>query len=304
MAKFRLGNGKEVVGKEEQVFIDCLSESFDEKARTYLRGTGASFCPRQNYFNSKEWDFKSKNSASAQAYMAFGNGLEEGICKGLIRKNRLLVNNQWLPEFEAVKVSGKIDLIYLDSSNKLALGEIKTCGELPNKGKPEHVSQAESYAAIAGFDRMNLIYFSRNVMDRTGNLLIKVFQIDTSKENMIRALSSMIYSKMAIEENFKPYIPLGFHKTTTCLYCKFNDFCWGKAKEDYKSLDADKDSEKWVQAEEIGKILYAERNQRRLQMFLNMKKEAGKVFGDKVKIFRMDIVNDEIQRLQESNGEL
>lgn len=214
--------------KAEAFFINALSYSNEiTEARDRIYGANAAFCPRQNFlFSRNDWiGEEASYDAASCFYMAIGDGIERALSEGLQRQDRLIYNNLYLPDCDP-DVGGKVDLVYLDDRDRIAIAEVKSTGRVPNEPKPGHWEQAMTYAAIGGFDVVNLIYVGRNVRDRNG-IIIKVFELEVNEEALIGVLEKICESQIAIEEGWLPEIPLTFRQSRECGYCFFKDFCWG-----------------------------------------------------------------------------
>jgi hypothetical protein len=228
MRKFRVGVSPDIgPGQLEKFWLDQLGFVEEHSARKRMYGSSAAWCPRNNFLQSVG-DFDGGNDVfppTASMYMAIGNGLEQALVDGLYRNKLLLFNNLTMPKCDP-NVGGKIDLVYINPDNEIAIAEVKSCGKLPLKSKPEHQAQLMVYSAIAGYSNCTLVYLSREVRGPTGNPLIKCFQMDTSEEAILAVLEKITFSQIAINENWIPPIPATFAKTTSCRYCQFNQFCW------------------------------------------------------------------------------
>lgn len=224
----RVGNGTDRgATSPESFWSDVLAwtEQFEPRKRMY--GSAAAWCPRQNFLNSRD-EFNSGLNvfpATAALYMSIGNGIEQALVDGLVRKERFIFNNLYLPKCE-IDIGGKIDLVYVDDENEIAMAEVKSCGNLPDKPKPEHLAQLMTYAAIGGYDRCSLLYVSRNVRTPRGDAMLRVFPIEITEQNLLASLEKVCLSQLAIENGFVPEIPSNFSRTTTCRFCRFNDYCW------------------------------------------------------------------------------
>jgi CRISPR/Cas system-associated exonuclease Cas4 (RecB family) len=226
-------------GTEESFFTDALKDTGNVGARSHLYGATAAYCPRQNFFLAHEWpEDESEWSATSQIYMGIGSGVEEAIAKGLGRKNKLLFNNLYVPGMVPV-VRGKIDFVYVDQDENIAIAELKTCGNLPIKPKESHLSQLSTYSAVSGYDTCKLIYVSRNVADPASgfqNLLIRVFPIEFSREDHVNTLTRICLSQLAIDRGFMPSIPSNFRKSIHCGYCAWKSVCWGDREVEFPEL--------------------------------------------------------------------
>lgn len=194
--------------------------------RPYLYGSDAGFCARRNVLlEHNVWVDSNVNSAG-KGYMAIGVAFENLLAESLQKLGRLLTQDFRLVLIPEVKISGKIDLIVIDSQGELALVEVKTCGELPSEIKPNHLAQVQTYCAVSGFKRAWVIYLSRNLSPRKP-MQTRTFQVDTSREAMVSRLTTAVVSRAASDLKMLPPQPAGFRKHTECHYCEFRDyFCW------------------------------------------------------------------------------
>lgn len=243
----------------ESFIVDSMHDSYELLGRPHLYGAGASYCPRQNFLNSKAYEARAQVTPASQLYMSMGSGVEQAVVDGLTRKGRLFFNNLYVPPMEP-KVAGKIDLVYLDQNDQITIGELKTCGNLPTKPKPVHEAQLMTYAAVGGYKRANLIYISRNVADNQGNVLIRAFELDLSEARLVSTLERIVLSQMAIDEGWLPDIPVTLRKSD-CLYCQFKKFCWDDQPiaVDYSVLPTEVRDEKITLVEQCARQLYEER---------------------------------------------
>jgi hypothetical protein len=246
----------------ESFIVQSMQDSYELLGRPYLYGAGASYCSRQNFLNSKAYETRAQVTPASQLYMGMGSGVEQAVVDGLTRKGRLFFNNLYVPPMDP-KVSGKIDLVYLDQNDQITIGELKTCGNLPTKPKPIHEAQLMTYAAVGGYKRANLIYISRNVADNQGNVLIRAFELDLSEARLTSTLERIVLSQMAIDEGWLPDIPVTLRKSD-CLYCQFKKFCWDDAPiaVDYSVLPTEVRDEKIKIVESRARQLYDERTKR------------------------------------------
>lgn len=264
-SSIRIGTSASGHSTGEKFFAQMLHESGELDPRPNLYGSDAGYCPRKNFLYASQPDQFSSISATGQIYMGIGNGVEAVLSDSLDKRGRLFFNNLYLPPMDPV-VRGKIDLVYLDEDDDIAIGELKTCGELPSEPKPNHYAQLATYAAVAGYDKTNLIYISRNVADYSrGNpprLLIKVFPIKFSNEQHAETLKKIVFSKMAIDQNFLPPIPYDFSKSRSCGFCPFKDECWTNPDFGIEELEEDELLEKLEEAEDLAWKLTIERETR------------------------------------------
>lgn len=258
--------GKSTSGhsSSEKFWTDVLKESKELNQRPNMYGSDAGHCPRKNFLYATEEKQQSVFSATSKIYMGIGNGVEDVLADSLAADGRLFFQNLYLPPMNPV-VRGKIDLVYLNAKNQIAITELKTCGNLPTKPKENHLSQLKTYSAVGGYDVTDIVYISRNVADpKTGfkNLLIKVFPIELTKEDHIDTLTKVCLSSLAIENNLLPPIPSTFYKSVHCNYCPFYNACWDDpfAFNEYEKIESN--SELFEEAEDMAMKLYIEREYR------------------------------------------
>lgn len=208
-------------------FRSLIREEKPPFKRERMFGADAGRCARLNVLHSVNRDVFSVNDASSLAYMKIGSALEELFVTALRKSGRLLYAQYWLPDLPRVRIGGKIDLIFQDHTDNLAIGEIKSCAALPMEPKWTHLVQAQMYAAVTGFDRCYLVYASREVQARWGQpFAIRTFEVDTSHEVLRQRLETAALSQIAIEKSVLPEMPAWFRKNVECIYCPFQHICW------------------------------------------------------------------------------
>lgn len=260
----RVGKSAAGFAGPEKFFVKMLKESGELDKRPNLYGSDAGHCPRKNFFYASLEDQVSSFGATGQIYMGMGNGAEDALANALERNGRLFFQNLYLPPMDPV-VRGKIDLVYIDEDDDIAIGELKTCGALPTEPKPTHLSQLATYAAVGGYNKTNLIYISRNVADySTGapRLMIKVFPITFSFDDHVETLAKVVFSKNGIDQGFAPPIPTFFRKSVECQFCPFTEYCWGDEEHDFYELEPGEITEEWLKAKEAAEKLTVERETR------------------------------------------
>lgn len=265
--QFEIGARSRPSSKED-FFNRILADEGPIGPRPHLYGADAGYCFRKNYLLSQDWGDETVDwSPTSQIYMGIGTGVEEAISKGLMRHDRLLFNNLYLPPMEPV-VRGKIDFLYLDENDEVNLAELKTCGNLPTEPKVNHLAQLKTYSAVSGYDRNQIIYVSRNVADPASGfkkLLIKVFPIELTREDHVETLRRICLSHLAIENDFMPSIPADFTKSRNCGYCPFYDICWGDREVDFEELSYKAEAEFNEEAIEMAERLVTEREYRKVK---------------------------------------
>ena len=260
----RIGVPSNGLTKPENFFVEVLNHATSLDLRPNLYGSDAGYCPRKNFFYAKLEGQSEVFSATNKIYMGIGNGIEEVLAESLEQENRLFFTNLYLPPMEPI-VRGKIDFVYLNENNQIAIAELKTCGQLPTSPKPNHLAQLATYSAVAGYDICNLIYISRNVTDPAkpfGTLAIKVFPVKFSFDEHVETLAKIVMSERAIQNEIAPPIPNAFYKTTTCSYCPFTDICWGEKENPFPEMVPGQLTKEWIAAKEIAEGLAVNRKAR------------------------------------------
>lgn len=210
-------------------FNGMLGTLSTPKTRPYLWGADAGLCARRNVLlENNTWMPSEKTSANV-AYMAIGVALEDMLAEGLRRNGKLINQSTKLVEMETLKISGKIDLIIEDYQGRLALVEVKSCGDLPAEPKPEHLAQIQTYAAVSGIHRCWLTYISRRVQVTFGpQCSMRSFLVDTNPDALTGRLRTAALSRLAGDLRRLPPVPATFRKHKECHYCEFRDhFCYG-----------------------------------------------------------------------------
>jgi len=243
-----------VTGPEEYV-KDLLSwsEPLDGRKRPYASSVG--YCPRQNFLFSKPQKQLNHFSAPNAIYMGIGNGVEEFLYRRFEENDKALASNIYLPdlrpEWNEIDIGGKIDIVGLDHNDEIAIWEVKTCGKLPVEPKLSHLRQVQVYSIFGGFNRANLIYFSRDVIEWPNTeLQVRNFVIDTSYEALFPVTKQVFYTFEALALGILPNQAGGFRKSSECKYCPFKDECHSFHFEMvYETLDEDGHNELWAIAE-------------------------------------------------------
>lgn len=230
--------GVEKTNTIESLILNSMRTTSENFTRPNLYGASAGGCQRENFLSAQPDSLDGKmNITTPQSYfyMEIGNGIEDAIIAGLDRAGILFGDNVYLPE-ATPNVRGKIDIVFVDKSGEICIGEIKSCGKLPNEPKLGHLSQATTYASISGNDNVYIIYVSRNVLNVDGLVAIKAFKIDTSPQTLEKNMRIIVESGLAIKNNFIPPIPKHQSKSK-CTYCSyFEKYCWGAEASDGKFM--------------------------------------------------------------------
>lgn len=264
MAQFRVGSSPRE-GTAASHLIKAMHIKYESNPRPHLYGAAAGFCPRQNFLLAKEPGGEGHHNAQSLLYMNIGNGIEDALIEGLKYNDLLFGDNVYLPPMNP-KVSGKIDLVYLDEHNRIAIGEVKSCGQLPTKPKDGHFEQLVTYACVSGIDVARLIYISRNVANPDRSVAMVVFEIDLTDELLLQTMSTIVLSQVSIDNNIIPDVPITMTKSK-CSGCPFNQrFCWGEDAMilPYHSGDSEQRNKIQHITSDRAKELIAERPLRRL----------------------------------------
>lgn len=233
-----------------------------------MYGSSAGFCPRLNFLYAKMASLDVETTPESVLYMKIGDGIESALAESLAAKNRLFYSNLRLPKTDP-HIGGKIDLVYLDESDKIIIGEVKSCGALPSKPKFSHMQQLLTYLAFGGYRQGKLIYISRNVSNGK-RVLMRIFEADVSEASMLRTLKKACYTELAIRANVLPVIPLEFRKSVQCKYCAFKERCWAddptiEQFPEYTHVEVDQQAALLAEANTMARRLYASRNERYAQ---------------------------------------
>lgn len=195
--------------------------------RRSLFGSDAGRCARLNTLHAFNKSVPFEVSDTTAAYMAIGTALEDMLATGLYDANRLVFSNYRLLSIPRLKIGGKIDIIMVDHEDKLSIAEIKSCGNLPTEPKWVHLQQAQTYAAMSGFDRAFLTYVSRSVSSKWGGGLdIRTFNVPTDKDTLFERIRTAALSQLCIADSVLPPKPVWFRKTIECVFCPFTHICW------------------------------------------------------------------------------
>lgn len=187
-----------------------------------LWASQAAACSRRGFLESQRKGLDIVSPASSM-YFDMGNLIEEKILSALHKQGALLFSQYRLPDM-GLNLGGKIDGIIL-IGGKVKLIEIKTCGELPNSPKPEHLAQSLIYSAVSGLDPV-VFYVSRHVAGYDGQLKIKEFPLEPTPTELQAAMFTTIYARLAINMGVMPDIPMHFTSEKNCGFCNFIPLCW------------------------------------------------------------------------------
>jgi hypothetical protein len=201
------------------------TQEIDRSGRTWV--SQVSGCARHGALAAT---FKGSEveDAAKEFYCEIGKTAENSILKGWRKDGILLFHDYSLPRIYGLDVGGKVDAIVY-YRNKITVVEVKTCGALPSKPKPAHLSQARLYAAFLGLP-YTLFYMSRSVAKFGGSLKVKEFNYDFDVDILTNNMYNAVYASNCIKDS---KMPSKSSEATTvshglCTFCNFKDVCWGE----------------------------------------------------------------------------
>lgn len=262
----------------EEYLIESMREHGFAKNRDHMYGSTAAFCPRLNFAYATQDTIPTEMSAESALYMQIGNGIEAALCDGLRNKGKLLYSNLRLPPMKPY-IGGKVDLVYLGPKDEIKIGEVKSCGELPMEPKYSYMRQLLTYLAIGGYRTGDLIFVSRNVVNKARKVAIRSFEANVTEASLIEVLAQICYTQKCIEMKLFPPIPAHFKKSVHCGWCMYKDSCWkeGTDFDHYRPLGEGK-AEVEALAKEQATKLFAKRDERYVeslrQIFRDLPKTA------------------------------
>lgn len=195
-----------------------------------LHSSSSGWCNRKSVLTATATGDR-RTSGISKASMEFGNSGEQIILTGLRKKNRLLFDGYKLPDI-GLNLGGKIDGIIL-YKDKIHVLEIKTTMYPPKLDDPKYgqnLKQLDQYSAVTGLPAV-LLYFSRTVFDKSGNLKMQVYDVGFNKANLEDTMTDVAASHYFAINNLHPEKPIFFEPDIHCSYCPFVPFCWeGESK--------------------------------------------------------------------------
>lgn len=261
----------------ESIILRSMRTNDTPWVRPNLYGSSAGKCQRENFLSAQEkplGDILSTMTPASYLYMGIGDGIEKALVNGLTNADRLFGDNVYLPVSNPV-VRGKMDIVFLDGDDNIALGEIKSCGNLPMAPKPDHLAQATTYASISGHNNVHVIYVSRSVVNKDGSVAIKAFKVDTSEAILRKNMQIIVESGTAIKSGFIPPIPEHMHKSA-CYFCQYKDsYCWGPNASDgrFQRLPADQVEANVIELNSLVEAMWAGRRERYLDHLESLGRE-------------------------------
>jgi hypothetical protein len=164
-------------------------------------------------------------SAASSFYFANGNASHDVIADGFDKAGILVCSEFHLPDV-GLNLGGRIDNV-IEVDGGYALVEIKTCGTLPTKAKPQNLAQAMVYSLITGIDRIFIFYISRSVASFDGRLKSAEFEVVPSQEDLASTAYRMCVAYFSTLSKKCPPIPPHITARSHCGFCPFQEKCWG-----------------------------------------------------------------------------
>lgn len=194
----------------------------NRNGRLYAGSSG--FCERQTALDSTYSGLEVTEPKST-GYFALGIAIEELILNSILKMNGLLIKQLETPNI-GINIGGKVDgIVYIEKENKIVNIEIKSCGtKLPLEPNPTHKAQALIYSGIDGLDS-RITYYSRNVADFKGDVLLKTFDLGYDETEIYNAMYKACFGYLASKDRVMPKIPLNITQDQ-CGFCRFIPVCW------------------------------------------------------------------------------
>jgi len=199
-----------------------------------------SYCPRQAKLDAEYSGISSVKPISSM-FMKMGVLTEDIVMQNLSDLGAVIypLNKQFyvsdvsegLQDRFSGKIDGILNLEYENKNNLYAL-EVKTCGKLPSKPKPEHINQLFIYAGVTGLKPI-LMYFSRYIADWRNELINQFHVFDYDKALITKEMSKLFYAMNCVEQNLTPNIV--DVKKTYCNYCNHKQDC--RVDEIFEEID-------------------------------------------------------------------
>jgi len=235
--------------RETNLILKVLTTKVKSGKRFRPFAGSVAYCPRQNWFFGNRGADDGYTQPTLTLYQGIGNGIEEKIVKGMAAHGTLLGTQVALPNPPGhfkVNVGGFIDAIGIGSTGKVTAYEIKTTGALPSSPKPNHLSQAMTYACLGGIDFVVIVYVGRQVQNFPDPTpLVKSFLINV-QGLMLEYMTRIVQSCHSLTNPEAPMRPATYRKSFECQYCDFKEACWN---EDVPTLSPRKSSYAQAEAE-------------------------------------------------------
>ena len=214
---------------EDESITSLINKGLTASSRLHrknLYASDAAYCPRKaSIIVNLPDEYESPTSSSGKLYMAIGSAVHEQIQTGLRNAGALLAAEYRIDEL-GINLGGYIDAIFCLNDVPRIL-EIKTCGNLPSRPKPEHVSQAITYSLITGIPKPILYYVSRSVAGWDGKLITRTFELEPSPDEYFLIALNLYRAQHYGRAQRLAEIPAHIKNSSTCGFCPFKNMCWG-----------------------------------------------------------------------------
>lgn len=186
-----------------------------------IHGSDAAFCSRKSALHlAIDAPELLPLDPQSTLYFAIGNAVHDSL-RDALRKSGVLLGNEIRIEHGLIR--GYIDDIVVSSeTGKAKILDIKTCGRMPTKIKPEHEGQLLCYALLTGVEEASIIYVSRNVADYNG-LMIKELRAPVTAHSMQRIARVVAESIVSTAYTIVPPKPDYRPTREGCGWCPFKD---------------------------------------------------------------------------------
>lgn len=210
--------------------------------------SSAGLCERQvagQYFLPK--GYERVRQASTEFYFRIGSVFEDIVAKAFGRAD-IFVDRETRVEayHKDLPVSGRIDFTIRDPDDgSLVLVELKSCGKLPERPKPQHEAQLMTYLTLTGMPKGIIWYISRSVAGWGGKLIQKTFELEPTKEQKWSTIFRTAFGAIAASHHILPEIP-DHMKRYKCGFCPLIPYCWeddDALLEDFSPIDATEEAE-------------------------------------------------------------
>lgn len=206
--------------------VDLMTSGLSHVTLVHRNGrhyaTDAGLCSRQAALAATIEELQVDTPAQA-FYYDQGESLEDTVVRGWANSRVLFARQVALPDV-GLDLGGRCDAIVL-VDDRLVLVEVKSCGKLPTRPKPNHHSQATIYAALFGLPA-SVFYVSRHIAKFNGDLLVQDFPLGSSEAEQRQVMQRAAYGHLAKLESLEPPRPDHLRKASDCGFCPFVGHCW------------------------------------------------------------------------------
>jgi len=223
---FRKGAPKlQKSGKLTKIISTGLHEMYQLR-RKRIYGGSSGFCYRQT-----SWPLVCPTStvstfpASARLYADIGTVIHEQFQKAF-EKEKILIAAEWyLGDVYGINIGGYVDaIVMLDGKPRVI--EIKTCGKLPDKVKPDHRAQSLIYSLLTGIYNPIVLYQSRNVANWQGVLNTRELEVIATREELLLTGVNLVAADLCTKKGLLPPKPIHLTVKSHCGFCTLKDNCF------------------------------------------------------------------------------